>query len=85
MPENKARYDVSVKEVLADKQVLARILKYSLDEFMDDSIDEIIRCISDDIEISTIPVDPGLTNLGKVSKSSEEDTVSGEGKVIYDI
>ncbi len=85
MSENKARYDASVKEVLADKQVLARILKYSLDEFKDDSIDEIMRCISDDIEISTIPVDPGLTNLGKVAKSSEEDTVPGEGKVIYDI
>ena len=85
MSENKARYDASVKEVLVDKQVLARILKYSLDEFMDDSIDEIMRCISDDIEISTIPVDPGLTNLGKVAKSSEEDTVPGEGTVVYDI
>ena len=31
-----ARYDTSVKEVLADKQVLARILKYSLTEFRDD-------------------------------------------------
>ncbi len=85
MSENKARYDASVKEVLADKQVLARILKYSLDEFKDDSIDEIIKCISDDIAISSVPVDPGLTNLGKVAKSSEEDTVPGEGTVVYDI
>ena len=30
------RYDTSVKEMLADKQVLARILKYSLTEFQDD-------------------------------------------------
>jgi len=85
MSENKARYDTSVKEVLADKQVLARILKYTLDEFKDDSIEEIIRCISDDIAISSIQVDPGLTNLGKVAKSSEEDTVPGEGTVVYDI
>lgn len=85
MSENKARYDTSVKEVLADKQVLARILKYTLDEFKDDSIEEIIRCISDDIAISSIPVDPGLTNLGKVVKLSEEDTVPGEGMVVYDI
>ena len=28
-----AKYDDSVKEVLADKQVLARILKYTLEEF----------------------------------------------------
>ena len=85
MSENKARYDASVKGVLADKQVLARILKYSLDEFKDDSIDEIIKCISDDIAISSVPVYPGLTNLGKVAKSSEEDTVPGEGKIVYDI
>ena len=26
-----AKYDASVKEMLADKQILARILKYSLD------------------------------------------------------
>ena len=28
-----AKYDASVKEVLADKQVLSRILKYSLGQF----------------------------------------------------
>ena len=28
-----AKYDESVKEMLADKQILARILKYSLEEF----------------------------------------------------
>ena len=27
-----AKYDASVKEVLADKQILARILKYTLDD-----------------------------------------------------
>ena len=29
-----AKYDASVKEVLADKQVLSRILKYSLGQFI---------------------------------------------------
>ena len=38
-----ARYDTSVKEMLADKQVLARILKYSLQEFQDDEIEDIMR------------------------------------------
>ena len=38
-----AKYDASVKEVLADKQILARILKYTLDEFADSEIEEIIR------------------------------------------
>lgn len=65
--------------------MLARILKHTLDEFRDDSIEDIIQYISDDIEISSVPVDPGLTNLGKVNKLSEEDNVPGEGKVVYDI
>ena len=38
-----AKYDASVKEVLADKQILARILKYTLEEFADSEIEEIIR------------------------------------------
>ena len=28
-----AKYDASIKEMLADKQILSRILKYTLDEF----------------------------------------------------
>lgn len=66
MAEEKARYDAAVKEALADKQVLARIMKYSLDEFKDDSVEDIIELISDDIDIAEVPVDPGLTNSGKV-------------------
>ena len=42
-----ARYDESVKELLADKQVLARILKYSVEEFAELSLDEIIKSISE--------------------------------------
>ena len=32
---DRARYDESVKQLLADKQILARILKYTLEEFKD--------------------------------------------------
>ena len=38
-----ARYDASVKEVLADKQVLSHILKYSLEEFEDMELGDIMR------------------------------------------
>ena len=37
---NKEKYDTSVKMVLADKQIIARILKYSLEEFADYEISE---------------------------------------------
>ena len=43
---NKAKYDESVKELFADKQVLAWILKYTLEEFGDDEIPEIIIDLS---------------------------------------
>lgn len=79
-----ARYDESVKELLADKHVLARILKYSVEEFAELSLDEIIKSISEP-DIAGIRVEPGMTNLGKVEKQSEEDFVPGEGKNIYDI
>lgn len=75
-----ARYDESVKELLADKQVLARILKYSVEEFAELSLDEIIKSISEP-DIAGIRVEPGMTNLGKVEKQSEEDFVPGEGKI----
>ena len=74
-----ARYDTSVKEMLADKQVLARILKYSLTEFQDDKIEDIIKNM-DMPMISQVRMEPGQTNLNKVETTSEEDTVPGEEK-----
>ena len=78
-------YDTNVKYLLADRQVLARILKYALGEFKDMPIDEIMGCIGDDIEIGTKPVDPGMTNLGRISGANTEDNVPGEGKIFFDI
>ena len=79
-----ARYDTSVKEVLADKQVLARILKYSLAEFENDEIEDIMKSMDTPV-ISKVRMEPGQTNLNKVEKTSEEDNVPGEGKIFYDI
>ena len=79
-----AKYDASIKEMLADKQILSRILKYTLDEFADLTIEDIITCISEP-QISSICMEPGHTNTEKIQKSSEEDNVQGEGKIYYDI
>ena len=35
-----AKYDASIKEMLADKQILSRILKYTLDEFSKTDIED---------------------------------------------
>ena len=83
---DKAKYDASIKEVLADKQILARILKYTLEEFEEDDIDDIIRELDEPV-VSRVRMEPGQTNTptSKVQKTSEEDTVPGEGQVFYDI
>nr|MCR4902489.1 Rpn family recombination-promoting nuclease/putative transposase [Butyrivibrio sp.] len=82
--EKTAKYDESIKEILADKQILARILKHTLDEFKDTDIETIISNISEP-EISTRRLEPGHTNTEKIQKSSEEDNVLGEGKIFFDI
>ncbi len=79
-----AKYDASIKEMLADKQVLARILKYTLDEFKDLSLEAIIQSIDEPV-ISAMRIEPGHTNTDKIKKTAEEDNVLGEGKIYYDI
>lgn len=75
------RYDTNVKYLLADKQILSRILKYSISEFKDMSVNEIMNCITDDIEIGLRPVDAGLSNLGRINGLNTEDNIPGEGKI----
>ncbi len=83
--DTNSAYDTNVKYLLADKQILSRILKYTVDEFRDMDIEDIIGCIGDDIEIGTRPVDAGLSNLGRVKGTLTEDNVPGEGMIFYDI
>ncbi len=78
-------YDTNVKYLLSDKQILARILKYTVEEFHEMGIEDIIGSIGADIEIGTRPVDAGLSNFGRVKGTATEDNVPGEGIIYYDI
>lgn len=78
-------YDTNVKYLLSDKQILSWILKYTIEEFQEMSIEDIIGCIGDDIEIGTRLVDAGLSNFGRVKGTVTEDNVPGEGIIYYDI
>lgn len=80
-----AAYDTNIKYLLADKQILSRILKYTIEEFQDTDIEDIMKCIGNDIEIGTRPVEAGLSNLGRVKETITEDNVPGEGVIYYDI
>lgn len=78
-------YDTNVKYLLADKQILSYILKYTVEEFREMEISDIIGSIGDDIEIGTRPIEAGLSNLGRVKETITEDGVPGEGIIYYDI
>ena len=54
LAEGKIQYDNSVKRVLANKRILAWILKYVTEEFAGMSVDEIKTCIGSDIDISEL-------------------------------
>ena len=77
-----AKYDASVKEMLADKQILARILKYSLEEFANEELSDIIDSMNEP-DVSNVRMEPGFTNSEQVMRTVEEDSVIGEG-AIYD-
>lgn len=82
----KVRYDKNVKEILADIQVLARIVKHTVAEVGKLSISEIIRCINrESIRIGTVLMEPGLTNAGRIDSLQTEDSVLNEGYITYDI
>ena len=77
------KLDRSVKRILADKSILARILKETVEECCEMSYDDICQCIEGDVDIEQVPVNPGLTNM--IRGNATEDTVPGEGCVYYDI
>lgn len=64
-----AKYDESVKEMLADKQILARILKYSLEEFANEELSVIIKSMDEPV-VSQMRMEPGHANLNKIQKST---------------
>ena len=86
IPSGKSHVDQSIKELLADVQILAHILKYTTSEFRASEIDEIISYIDESqIEVSKTPVAPGLTNYGKAHLLSSENTILNEGTIYFDI
>ena len=81
--EDKIRFDAACRNVLADKHILAWILKGTLTEYKDYSIDEIIACIEQP-EVGSVMVEN--TNApGRISGMSESDKNLYEGNIFYDI
>ena len=83
--EMRSQYDYEAKKLLANKEILARIMQKCVDEFKSMEVDDILPCIEEGIQISNVPVDRGVTNRPKITGIITDDAVPYEGHVYYDI
>ena len=77
----KARRDDCAKCILADSQVLARIVKNVVTEFEQMPVEEIIPCIGEPTVTLSVPELLSVKNLSVGTEDIEEEN----GKIIYDI
>ena len=85
--DGNSKLDAACKALLADKQILARILKECAVEYKDCTIEEIIDCIEQP-SVGSSPLDRAgkpLPQTDKIQGISTEDTTLYEGMVKYDI
>ncbi len=80
-----ARYDHACKTLLAEKYILAWIMRDCLDEYRDISIEDIVtKYIEGTPQIGEVPVMPNETNAA-IRGIGTEDTSINEGCISYDI
>ena len=86
-----AQYDESAKRLLGQKSILAHILVNTVDEFKGMNPKEVVSYIEGTPYISTIPVEPGLTNVSmekngqRIVGFNSENAEMNEGLVRFDI
>ena len=80
----KEQYDTEIKKILSNKTILAWILRYTVQEFANYSVEEIRECIEGDPEVGIVRVMPGMT-LEQITGMDTSDAVVGEGEVTFDI
>lgn len=93
--KDKAQYDGLCKMILANKTVLAWIMRRTVKEYAGMTIEEIKTYIEGEPEIASRKVNPGETNeketpaeknqKERIYGISGENQVEGEGKIYYDI
>ena len=84
--QQKAQYDTACKKVLAEKIILAWIMKHTMKEYAEYEVRDIVeRFIIGDAEIAVVNVLPDETNTTKVTGTGVEDATVTEGSITYDI
>ena len=83
-PANKLKYNTSIINVLSDKNILAWIMKYSIDVYKYCSIEEIKNYIEGEPEVQGKMVLPG-SSQDKIVGISEKELVFSEGESYFDM
>lgn len=82
--ENKRKYDAQCKKVLSNKYIPANILKHTIEEVKENSIEEIISYMDGDIDIGNLGILEG-TDKERISLENSEDVSVKESIIYYDI
>ena len=86
---DKAQYDENAKRLLGNKSILAHILTSTVEEFRDMNPADVEGHIEGEPCISSVPVEPGLTNIKQGGKRlaglNSESADINEGVVRFDI
>ena len=83
---DKAKYDAACKEILAEKIILAWIMKSTMKEFYELSVQDISEnYIVGTPQVAELPLLPDETNASKINGTGVEDTTITEGTITYDV
>lgn len=85
LAEAKAQLDENVKQFLGNKQILAWIFKYTVEEFKDYELIEIENCIEGEPEIGTHPVYPGKGKAEAITGMNTHSKIPNEGEINFDV
>ncbi len=83
--QEQSKYGVESRYLLADKQVLARIVKENVREFVKYDLDVIENCIEGEPQVNEIVVHPAGHKSEKIQGMQNESIIPNEGKVTFDI
>ncbi len=82
----KVQYDEACKKILAEKIILAWIMKHTMKEYRKYEVQEIVqKFIVGEPKIAGISVLPDETNVPKITGTGVEDGSITEGSITYDI
>ena len=72
--DKEAQYDEKAKKLLGHKIILAYILVNTVEEFQGMNPKDVVKYIEGEPYISTVPLDPGMTNTKEIKEESIKET-----------